>query len=186
MIGQSERIVPADKKLYALRDVTGTVESIPLITASILSKKVAEGAEGIVFDVKCGSGAFMKTFKDARTLAQSLVSSATAMGKRAIAVLSDMSQPLGLKVGNFLEIEEALDCLEGHGPRDIMELTYRLGAWMLVLGGVAQTIAEATERCKDALESKKHFKYSIEISSFKVETSMRSQSCAVRGAHLFL
>ncbi|HBE46968.1 MAG TPA: thymidine phosphorylase, partial [Spirochaetaceae bacterium] len=153
MTGQTARVVPADKKLYALRDVTATVESIPLITASILSKKVAEGADGIVFDVKCGSGAFMKTYNDARALASSLVATGTAMGKRVVAVLTDMSQPLGYKVGNFLEIEETLDCLEGKGPQDVMELTFRLGAWMLVLGGAAETIEEGRARCEEAISS---------------------------------
>lgn len=153
MTGQTARVVPADKKLYALRDVTATVESIPLITASILSKKVAEGADGIVFDVKCGSGAFMKTYNDAKALASSLVATGTAMGKRVVAILTDMSQPLGYKVGNFLEIEETLDCLEGKGPQDVMELTLRIGAWMLVLGGVAQTIEEGRTRCEDAIRS---------------------------------
>ncbi|MEN6297861.1 MAG: thymidine phosphorylase [Rectinema sp.] len=153
MTGQTARVVPADKKLYALRDVTGTVESIPLITASILSKKVAEGAEGLVFDVKCGSGAFMKTFDDAKALAKSLVATGTAMGKRVVAVLTDMSQPLGYKVGNFLEIEETIDCLEGKGPEDVMELTYRLGAWMLMLGGAAKDIDEGRARCAEAIDS---------------------------------
>ncbi|MHB0854707.1 MAG: thymidine phosphorylase [Rectinema subterraneum] len=153
MTGQTARVVPADKKLYALRDVTATVESIPLITASILSKKVAEGADGIVFDVKCGSGAFMKTYNDARALASSLVATGTAMGKRVVAVLTDMSQPLGYKLGNFLEIEETLDCLEGKGPQDVMELTFRLGAWMLVLGGAAETIEEGRARCEEAISS---------------------------------
>jgi len=155
MTGQTARVVPADKKLYALRDVTGTVESIPLITASILSKKVAEGAEGIVFDVKCGSGAFMKTFEDAKALAKSLVATGTAMGKRVVAVLTDMSQPLGYKVGNFLEIEETLDCLEGKGPDDVMELVYGLGAWMLVLGGAAKDVDEGRARCEEAIVSGK-------------------------------
>lgn len=155
MTGQTARVVPADKKLYALRDVTGTVESIPLITASILSKKVAEGAEGLVFDVKCGSGAFMKTFDDAKALAGSLVATGRAMGKRVVAVLSDMSQPLGYKVGNFLEIEETIDCLEGKGPKDVMELTYRLGSWMLVLGGMAKDRDEGRQRCEEAIETGK-------------------------------
>ena len=153
MTGQTARVVPADKKLYALRDVTATVESIPLITASILSKKAAEGADGIVFDVKCGSGAFMKTYNDARALASSLVATGSAMGKHVVAVLTDMSQPLGYKVGNFLEIEETLDCLEGKGPQDVMELTFRLGAWMLVLGGAAETIEEGRARCEEAISS---------------------------------
>ncbi|MCE1207078.1 MAG: thymidine phosphorylase [Spirochaetia bacterium] len=155
MTGQTSRVVPADKKLYALRDVTGTVESIPLITASILSKKVAEGAESLVFDVKSGPGAFMKTYEDARALAQSLVSTGTAMGKKVVAVITDMSQPLGNKVGNFFEIEESLDCLEGKGPEDVMSLTYRLGAWMLVASGIADTVAEGERRCAEAVASGK-------------------------------
>jgi len=155
MTGQTAHIVPADKKLYALRDVTGTIESIPLITASILSKKVAEGAEGIVFDVKCGSGAFMKGYDDAKALAKSLVATGKKKWeKKVVAVLTNMSQPLGYKVGNFLEIEEALDCLEGKGPKDVMELTYWLGAWMLVLGGKAKDVSEGKSLCEEAIESK--------------------------------
>jgi pyrimidine-nucleoside phosphorylase len=142
MIGQSEAVVPADRKMYALRDVTGTVESIPLITASIMSKKFAEGAEAMVFDVKCGSGAFMKSLGDARALAASLVRTGAGLGRKVVAVLSDMDQPLGRKVGNFLEVEETIDCLRGRGPRDVMDLTHRLVAWMLVAGGVCPGVAE--------------------------------------------
>jgi pyrimidine-nucleoside phosphorylase len=151
MTGQTAEIVPADKKLYALRDVTATVESIPLITASILSKKVAEGAEALVFDVKSGPGAFMKTPEAAEALARSLVNTGTAMGKRIVGVITDMTEPLGEKVGNFLEVEETLDCLEGSGPADLMEVTYRLGAWMLVAGGVAKDVKEGERRCRDAI-----------------------------------
>jgi pyrimidine-nucleoside phosphorylase len=151
MTGQTAEIVPADKKLYALRDVTATVESIPLITASILSKKVAEGAEALVFDVKSGPGAFMKSPEAAEALARSLVSTGTAMGKRIVGVITDMTEPLGEKVGNFLEVEETLDCLEGSGPADLMEVTYRLGAWMLVAGGVAKDVKEGERRCRDAI-----------------------------------
>jgi pyrimidine-nucleoside phosphorylase len=153
MTGQTAEIVPADKKLYALRDVTATVESIPLITASILSKKVAEGAEALVFDVKSGPGAFMKTQEKAEALARSLVSTGTAMGKRIVGVISDMSEPLGLKVGNFFEIEETMDCLEGSGPEDLMEITYRLGAWMLVAGGSAKDVEEGERLCRKAIKS---------------------------------
>jgi pyrimidine-nucleoside phosphorylase len=153
MTGQTAETVPADKRLYALRDVTATVESVPLITASILSKKVAEGAEALVFDVKSGPGAFMKTPERAEELARSLVSAGTAMGKRIIGVITDMSEPLGLKVGNFLEVEESLDCLEGFGPEDLMEVTYRLGAWMLVAGGVASDAAEGERLCRKAIKS---------------------------------
>jgi len=151
MTGQTAEIVPADKKLYALRDVTGTVESIPLITASILSKKVAEGADCLVFDVKSGPGAFMKTVADAERLARSLVDTGRAMGKRIIGVITDMSEPLGTSVGNFFEIEETLDCLEGRGPADLMEVTLRLTAWMLVAGGRAKGIDEALLLCEKAL-----------------------------------
>ena len=153
MTGQTAEIVPADKKLYALRDVTGTVESIPLITASILSKKVAEGAEALVFDVKSGPGAFMKTVSDAEALARSLVRTGAAMGKRIIGVITDMSEPLGKSVGNFFEVEESLDCLEGKGPADLMEVTLRLGAWMLVAGGKAKSVEEGLELCEKALAS---------------------------------
>ncbi len=145
MIGQSEAVVPADRKMYALRDVTGTVESIPLITASIMSKKFAEGAQALVFDVKCGSGAFMKSLGDARALASSLVRTGAGLGRKVVAVLSDMDQPLGRKVGNFLEIEETIDCLRGTGPGDVMDLTHRLVAWMLVAGGVCPGVLEGEQ-----------------------------------------
>lgn len=155
MTGQTARVVPADKLLYALRDVTATVESIPLITASILSKKVAEGADALVFDVKAGPGAFMKTPQDALLLAESLVGTGTAMGKRIVAVITDMSEPLGRAVGNFFEIEETLDCLEGRGPEDVVYLTYRLGAWMLVLSGLAEDLEDGEKRCAQAVASGK-------------------------------
>lgn len=155
MTGQTEKIVPADRLLYALRDVTGTVESIPLITASILSKKVAEGSDALVFDVKFGNGAFMKTPEAAQELAESLVKTAQSMGKKSAALLTNMNTPLGLKIGNFLEIEETLDCLEGKGPSDVMDLTYALGSLMLVLGGKAKTEEEGIEQCKEAVRSGK-------------------------------
>lgn len=153
MTGQTDAIVPADKRLYSLRDVTATVESVPLITASILSKKVAEGAEALVFDVKSGPGAFMKTVEDAERLASSLVRTGQAMGKRIVGVITDMTEPLGDKVGNFLEVEESIDCLEGRGPADLMEVTYRLSAWMLVAGGVAKDVDAATKLCEEAVAS---------------------------------
>ena len=152
MIGQSEKVVPADRKMYALRDVTASVESIPLITASILSKKFAEGAESLVMDVKCGSGAFMKTPEGARELARSLVRTGDGLGRRVIAVVTDMSEPLGRKVGNFLEVEEALDALEGRGPDDVMEITLRLGAWMLAAGRLESDTAAGEERCRRVIE----------------------------------
>lgn len=148
MTGQSEKVVPADRKMYALRDVIATVESIPLITASILSKKFAEGSDALVMDVKCGEGAFMKTPEDARALAESLVQTGESLDRRVIAVLTDMSEPLGRMVGNWLEVEESIACLEGRGPDDVMEITYRLTAWMLVAGGVSTDVKEAEERCR--------------------------------------
>jgi len=155
MTGQTKEIVPADRLLYALRDVSATVESIPLITASILSKKVAEGAEGLVFDVKFGSGAFMKDPQEAEKLARSLVDTGAAMGKRIIALLTDMNEPLGNMVGNFLEVEESLDCLEGHGPADLMEVTLELAARMVVLGNRAKTPSEGRKMCEAMLLTQK-------------------------------
>jgi pyrimidine-nucleoside phosphorylase len=155
MTGQTKDIVPADRLLYALRDVTATVESIPLITASILSKKAAEGADALVFDVKFGSGAFMKDPGDAERLARSLVDTGTAMGKRIVALLTDMNEPLGAMTGNFLEVEESLDCLEGRGPEDLMEVTLELGARMAALGGKAKDPAEGRRLCEEALGSGK-------------------------------
>lgn len=153
MTGQTQKIVPADRLMYALRDVTGTVESIPLITASILSKKVAEGSDALVFDVKYGSGAFMKTPAAAENLATSLVKTAQAMGKKAVALLTDMETPLGLKTGNYLEIEESLECLQGNGPKDVMELTYALASHMALLAGKVSSIEEGLELCKQAVDS---------------------------------
>jgi pyrimidine-nucleoside phosphorylase len=151
MIGQSRDIVPADRLLYALRDVTGTVESIPLITASILSKKIAEGADALVLDVKYGAGAFMKQSEEGERLARSLVDTGAAMGKRIIALLTDMNEPLGCMVGNFLELEESLDCLEGKGPADLMEVTLELAARMAVLGNKAADSREGRRICEEAL-----------------------------------
>jgi len=151
MTGQSERIVPADRLLYALRDVTGTVESIPLITASIMSKKFAEGAQALVFDVKCGSGAFMKSREQARALAVSLARTGASLGRRVRAVISDMDQPLGRMVGNFLEVRECAEVLQGRGPEDLIQLTLRLTAHMLVLGGLAPDISGAEALCAQRL-----------------------------------
>ena len=153
MTGQTKEIVPADRLLYALRDVTGTVESVPLITASILSKKVAEGADALVFDVKCGTGAFMKNIDDAESLAQSLAGTGKAMGKRVVALITNMSEPLGNKVGNFLEIEESMDVLEGKGPSDVTELTLTFAAWMIVLGGKAKTFDEGRSLAQSVIAS---------------------------------
>ena len=162
MTGQTKDVVPADRLLYALRDVTATVESIPLITASILSKKVAEGSDGLVFDVKYGSGAFMKTKEDAQSLAESLVGTAKAMGKKATALITNMESPLGKKIGNFLEIEETIECLQGTGPADVMDLTYALAVEMLILAQELNpsvtnpaTKEEALAACKAVVASGK-------------------------------
>jgi pyrimidine-nucleoside phosphorylase len=146
LIGQTAELAPADRKLYALRDVTGTVESIPLICGSILSKKLAEGIDVLVLDVKFGRGAFMKDKPRARELAQALVSVATALGKPTRAVLTAMDQPLGHTVGNAVEVAESLFCLMGRGPADTMEVTYALGEQMLLLAGAAATAVEARSR----------------------------------------
>ncbi|MDC7219944.1 MAG: thymidine phosphorylase [Spirochaetales bacterium] len=151
MTGQSKDVVPADRLMYALRDVTGTVESVPLITASIMSKKFAEGAQSLIFDVKCGAGAFMKTPEAAEELAVSLVETGRSLDRKIVAVITNMDEPLGRKVGNFLEVEESLACLRGEGPEDLMEVTLRLTAWMVVAGGIVPTVEEALDLCKARL-----------------------------------
>ena len=153
IIGPSEDIAPADRKLYALRDVTATIESLPLITGSILSKKLAEGISGLVLDVKFGSGAFMKTIDEARALADLLLDTATHMGKKAIALLTDMNQPLGNYVGNALEVEESIAVLSGGGAADLTALSVTLTAHMLVLGGVAADADEGEEKAERVLAS---------------------------------
>jgi pyrimidine-nucleoside phosphorylase len=141
LIGQTPEIAPADKKLYALRDVTATVESPYLITASIMSKKMAEGIDALVLDVKAGDGAFMKKQKDAEYLAQLMVETGVRMGKKVVALITDMEQPLGRKIGNALEVEECIEILDGQGPEDLRELCLELSAWMFVLGGKAKSVA---------------------------------------------
>lgn len=153
MIGQTKDIAPADKRIYALRDVTATVESIPLIVASILSKKLAEGIDGLVLDVKVGKGAFMKDERHARELADKLVRVGTRAGKKVVAVLTRMDTPLGRAVGNANETREALEVLHGRGPADLVECTLVLGAEMLVLGGKAKDVAEARTKMDHAITS---------------------------------
>ncbi len=151
LIGQTAELAPADRKLYALRDVTGTVECIPLICASILSKKLAEGTQVLVADVKYGRGAFMPEKARARELATALVRVAQAMGTPTRAVLTSMEQPLGRAIGNALEVRESIDCLQGHGPADTMEVTFALGEQMLLLAGAAKTAAEARRQLEQSL-----------------------------------
>lgn len=151
MTGQSARVVPADRLLYALRDVTGTVESVPLITASILSKKFAEGAQALIFDVKCGGGAFMKDLESARALAVSLVETGRSLGRQVVATITDMNEPLGRMTGNFLEVEESVRVLEGTGPADLVALTLRQTAWMLVAAGLVATVEAGEELARARL-----------------------------------
>ena len=153
LIGQTAEIAPADKRLYALRDVTGTVESIPLISASIMSKKIAEGVGGLVLDVKTGAGAFMKTLDDSRALARSLVGIGNASGVRTEALITAMDVPLGRMVGNSLEVIESLEVLKGEGPADLEELSVLLAARMLILAGLESTEDGAVARVKAAITS---------------------------------
>ncbi len=153
MIGQTKELAPADRRLYALRDVTATVSSIPLITSSILSKKLAEGIDGLVLDVKTGSGAFMRRYEDARALARSMVQIARGMGKRVVALITNMDQPLGWAVGNALEVVEAVEILQNRGPKDTTELTRALAVEMLLLAGRANTPEEAQRLVDGALAS---------------------------------
>src|ERR1022692_1739465 len=155
MIGQSSEIAPADRKLYALRDVTGTVESPYLICASIMSKKLAEGIDALVLDVKTGSGAFMKKEQDAVFLAELMVETGERMGKTVVALITNMDQPLGLKVGNSIEVEEAIEVLRGDGPEDVRELCLELAGWMFHLGGASDTVAQGKVKAEQLIVSGK-------------------------------
>lgn len=153
VIGQTQELVPSDKKIYALRDVTATVSSLPLIASSVMSKKVAGGADVIVLDVKAGSGAFMETVDEAKALAKELVLLGERFNKKAVAVVTNMDQPLGITIGNSLEVEEAIDTMRGFGSADLLELCFTLGAQLMVKAGVSDSIQEAIQRLSDVLES---------------------------------
>jgi pyrimidine-nucleoside phosphorylase len=155
MIGQTAEIAPADRKLYALRDVTGTVESPYLICASIMSKKLAEGIDALVLDVKTGSGAFMKSEKDAAFLAELMVETGERMGKQVVALITDMDQPLGNMIGNALEVVEVVELLRGGGPEDLRDLCLELAGWMLHLGGASKTVAEGKQQSAQLISSGK-------------------------------
>ena len=161
--GQTKALVPADKKMYALRDVTGTVESIPLIAASVMSKKLASGSDAILLDVTVGEGAFMKNMDDARELARIMVGIGCSLGRDTIAVLSDMSEPLGMAVGNALEVKEAIAALNGNGPEDLMELCYTAGSIMLVQAHCAKDLDEARIKLVEAINNGEAFNKFLEM-----------------------
>jgi len=155
MIGQTKDIAPADGKMYALRDVTGTVECIPLIAGSIMSKKLAEGIDALVLDIKTGRGAFMQTDEQAIALATTLIQVGTRFGKKTVGFLTDMNQPLGYAIGNWLEVVECIECMNGRVIPDLMEVTYTLGGAMVMLGGKTKTVEEGITLCRDAVRSGK-------------------------------
>ena len=163
MIGQTPTLVPADKKMYALRDVTATIQAIPLITGSIMSKKLAEGIDALVLDVKTGKGAFMQTYDKSVELAKKLIAVGEQFGKPTIAYITNMSEPLGNKIGNWLEIEECIDAMQGKGPSDLMEIIHQLSGTMTYLGGKTKTIEQGIEKSQKMIESGKAWDKFIEI-----------------------
>ena len=167
LIGQTSKIAPADKLIYSLRDVTATVESIPLITGSIMSKKLAEGIDGLVLDVKTGSGAFMREMKDARALAQSLINTAKAFNKKVLAMITDMNQPLGNYIGNWLEVYESVKVLQGENIEDLVTVSLNLSGAMIYLGGKAKSIEEGIEISEKMISSGKAFDKFLEISKLQ-------------------
>ena len=167
MLGQTDSIVPADRKIYALRDVTATIESIPLITASIMSKKIAEGIDGLLLDVKYGNGAFMQNIERSELLAKYLIKVGDAFGKKVVAYITSMEQPLGYKIGNWLEIAECIDCFHGKGPDDLMEVIVTLTSEMLVLGQKASTVEEARQKCSEALSDGSAFHKFLEMVKYQ-------------------
>jgi len=167
LAGQTKEVAPADKLIYALRDVTATVESIPLITGSIMSKKLAEGIDGLVLDVKTGSGAFMKKLTDAQSLAKSLTQTAKSFNKKVISYITDMNQPLGNNIGNWLEVLECLDVMKGKQVNDLVELSLQLSGAMIFLGGKAKSVQEGIDLSKKMIESGKAFDKFIEIAKLQ-------------------
>ena len=155
LIGQTPEIAPADRLIYALRDVTATIDCVPLITASIMSKKLAEGANGIVFDIKTGSGAFMRATKDARLLAKSLIDTSKRFKKKAVALITDMNQPLGNAVGHSNEIIESIETLKNNGPKDLTDISLALAGHMIHIGGVTKTFEQGLKKAKEVLENGK-------------------------------
>ena len=187
MIGQTAEIAPADRKLYALRDVTATVDSPYLICASIMSKKLAEGIDALLLDVKTGSGAFMKTQQDAVFLAELMVETGERMGKQVVALITDMDQPLGNMIGNALEVVEVIEILKGGGPEDLRELCLHLAGWMLQLGGASKTVAEGKQISADLISSGKaleRFRKLIELQGGDPSVIDRPQNLP-QAAHTF-
>ncbi len=165
--GQTAKVTPADKLLYALRDVTATVPSIPLIASSIMSKKLASGSDVIILDVKIGEGAFMKTIEDARELSKIMVNIGTSFNKKVVAFITDMSQPLGFSVGNRLEVKEAIETLKGNGPDDLTELCVEIGSYMVYSGGITQTLEEAKKLILEKLNNNEAYAKQMEFIKYQ-------------------